>query len=171
MFFPEAQPTSDASGTQRRVCSLLARGYQVEHGVNTNSVSNRRVDVTTARSRGDAGRPATSLLERTGTLLRARPHARAPADRLQHRQGGRAARRLADLGAAAQNREKWRKLAARLPLAPVTVETKPISEQARKERTQTEHAQPAPGPAATTWTNPMACHLLMLGDGFVPVSE
>jgi hypothetical protein len=30
-----------------------------------------------------------------------------------------------------QDREKWRKLAARLPLAPVTVETKPISEQAR----------------------------------------
>jgi hypothetical protein len=36
--------------------------------------------------------------QRTGTLLRARPHARAPADRLQHRQGGRAARRLAELG-------------------------------------------------------------------------
>jgi hypothetical protein len=55
-------------------------------------------------------------------------------------------------GAAAQDREKWRKLAARLPLAPVTVETKPISEQARTERTQSEHAQPAPDPAATTWS-------------------
>jgi hypothetical protein len=54
-------------------------------------------------------------------------------------------------GAAAQDKEKWRKLAARLPLA--TVETKPISEQqARTERTQSEHAQPAPGPAATTWS-------------------
>jgi hypothetical protein len=49
-------------------------------------------------------------------------------------------------GAAAQDREKWRKLAAGLPLAPV--ETKPISEQARTEQTQSEHAQPAPGPAA-----------------------
>jgi hypothetical protein len=41
-------------------------------------------------------------LQRTGTLLRARSHARAPADRLQHRQGdraARAARRLAELGA------------------------------------------------------------------------
>jgi hypothetical protein len=55
-------------------------------------------------------------------------------------------------GAAAQDREKWRKLAARLPLAPVPVETKPISEQARTERTQSEHAQPAPDPAATTWS-------------------
>jgi hypothetical protein len=51
-------------------------------------------------------------------------------------------------GAAALDEEKWRKLAARLPLAPV--ETKPISEQARTERTQSEHARPAPGPAATT---------------------
>jgi hypothetical protein len=56
-------------------------------------------------------------------------------------------------GAAAQDREKWRKLAARLPLAPVPVETKPISEQARTERTQSEHAQTAPDPAATT--NPL----------------
>jgi hypothetical protein len=55
-------------------------------------------------------------------------------------------------GAAAQDREKWRKLAARLPLAPVPVETKPISEQARTERTQSELAQPAPDPAATTWS-------------------
>jgi hypothetical protein len=54
-------------------------------------------------------------------------------------------------GAAAQDRDKWRKLAARLQLAPVSVETKPISEQARTERTQSEHAQPAPDPAATTW--------------------
>jgi hypothetical protein len=37
-------------------------------------------------------------LQRTGTLLRARPHARAPADQIQHRQGGRAARRVAELG-------------------------------------------------------------------------
>jgi hypothetical protein len=44
-------------------------------------------------------------------------------------------------GAAAQDKEKWRKLAARLPLAPE--ETKPISEQARTEY--------APGPAATTY--------------------
>jgi hypothetical protein len=50
-------------------------------------------------------------------------------------------------GAAAQDKEKWRKLAAGLPLA--LVETKPISEQARTERTQSEHAQSAPGPAAT----------------------
>jgi hypothetical protein len=55
-------------------------------------------------------------------------------------------------GAAAQDREKWRKLAARLPLSPVPVETKPISEQARTERTQYKHAQPAPDPAATTWS-------------------
>jgi hypothetical protein len=59
-------------------------------------------------------------------------------------------------GAVAQDRlthrDKWRKLAARLPLAPVPVETKPISEQARTERTQSEHAQPAPDPAATTWS-------------------
>jgi hypothetical protein len=55
-------------------------------------------------------------------------------------------------GAAAQDKEKWRKLAARLPLAPVPVETKPISEQARTERTQSEHAQPAPDPAATNWS-------------------
>jgi hypothetical protein len=101
---------------------------------------------------------------RTGTLLnlRARPHARAPADRLQHRQGGRAARRLAELGAAAQDREKWRKLAARLPLAPVPVGTKPISHLPspnkrgrNRERTQSEHAliaQPAPDQAATTWS-------------------
>jgi hypothetical protein len=41
-------------------------------------------------------------------------------------------------GAAAQARENWRKLAARLPLAPVPMETKPISEQARTERTQSE---------------------------------
>jgi hypothetical protein len=34
-------------------------------------------------------------------------------------------------GAAAQDREKWRKLAARLPLAPV--ETNPISEQAQMD--------------------------------------
>jgi hypothetical protein len=39
--------------------------------------------------------------------------------------------------AAAQHREKWRKLAARLPLAPV--ETKPISEQAQTKQTQSEH--------------------------------
>jgi hypothetical protein len=39
-----------------------------------------------------------------------------------------------------------------VPLAPVPVETKPISEQARTERTQSEHAQPAPDPAATTWS-------------------
>jgi hypothetical protein len=45
-------------------------------------------------------------------------------------------------GAAAQDREKWRALAARLSPAPV--ETKPISEQARTERTQSDHAQPAP---------------------------
>jgi hypothetical protein len=58
-------------------------------------------------------------------------------------------------GAAVQGKEKWRKLAARLPLALVS-ETKPISEQARTERTQSdsEHAQLAPGPAAaaTTWS-------------------
>jgi hypothetical protein len=41
-------------------------------------------------------------------------------------------------------------LTARLPLEPV--ETKPISELARTERTQCEHAQPAPGPDATTWS-------------------
>jgi hypothetical protein len=35
-------------------------------------------------------------------------------------------------GAAAQDREKWCKLAARLPLAPVPVETEPISEQLNK---------------------------------------
>jgi hypothetical protein len=58
-------------------------------------------------------------------------------------------------GAAAQDREKWRKLAARLPLAPVTVGTKSISEQARTEQTQSEHAQPAPDPAATTWSQRM----------------
>jgi hypothetical protein len=46
--------------------------------------------------------------------------------------------------------EKWRTLAARLPLAPV--ETKPISEQARTEPTQAEHAQPEPDSAATTWS-------------------
>jgi hypothetical protein len=55
-------------------------------------------------------------------------------------------------GAAAQDREEWRKLTARLPLASVPVETKPISEQARTERTQSEHAQLAPDPAATTWS-------------------
>jgi hypothetical protein len=61
---------------------------------------------------------------RMGTLLRARSHARAPGDRLQHRQTGRpcssASRRaglLGPWGAAAQDREEWRKLAARLPLA------------------------------------------------------
>jgi hypothetical protein len=43
-------------------------------------------------------------------------------------------------GAAAQDREKWRKLAARLPLAPVPVETKPISEQAHTERTRSVRA-------------------------------
>jgi hypothetical protein len=43
---------------------------------------------------------------------------------------------LVSWGAAAQDKEKWRKLAARLPLAPV--ETNPISEQARTERTQSE---------------------------------
>jgi hypothetical protein len=61
------------------------------------------------------------------------------------------------------DREKWRKLAGRssLPLEPV--ETKPISEQAQRERTQSEHwalpgnmavpgAQPAPGLDATTWS-------------------
>jgi hypothetical protein len=39
-----------------------------------------------------------------------------------------------------RHREIWRnyKLEARLPLAPVTVETKPISEQARTERTSPE---------------------------------
>jgi hypothetical protein len=53
-----------------------------------------------------------------------------------------------------RQRNTWRKLAARLPLAPV--ETKPISEQAQTERTQSEHwalpgnlavprPQPAPG--------------------------
>jgi hypothetical protein len=41
-------------------------------------------------------------------------------------------------GAAAQDRENWRKLTARLPLAPV--ETNRISEQARTKRTQSEHA-------------------------------
>jgi hypothetical protein len=40
-------------------------------------------------------------------------------------------------GAAAQDREKWCKLAALLLLAPV--ETKPISEQAQTERTQSGH--------------------------------
>jgi hypothetical protein len=53
-------------------------------------------------------------------------------------------------GVAAQDKQKWRKLAARLPLVPVPVETKPISEQRRTERTQHELAQPAPGPDATT---------------------
>ena len=64
-------------------------------------------------------------------------------------------------GTAAQDREKWRKLAARLQLAPV--ETKPISKQARTELTQSEHwalpgnlavprAQPAACPDATTWS-------------------
>jgi hypothetical protein len=57
-------------------------------------------------------------------------------------------------GAVAQDREKWRKLAARLPLAPDTVGTKLIAEQTRTERTQSERAiaQPAPDPAATTWS-------------------
>jgi hypothetical protein len=53
-------------------------------------------------------------------------------------------------GCAAQNGEKWRKLAARLPLA--TVETKPISEQAQTERIESMYAQPAPDPDATTWS-------------------
>jgi hypothetical protein len=34
----------------------------------------------------------------------------------------------------------------------ILVTTKPISEQARTERTQSEHAQLAPDPAATTWS-------------------
>jgi hypothetical protein len=64
-------------------------------------------------------------------------------------------------GAAAQDREKWRKLAAWLPLAPV--ETKPISEQAQTERTQPEHwtlpgkpgntRSAAGGSDATTWSD------------------
>jgi hypothetical protein len=45
---------------------------------------------------------------------------------------GRASRRLVEL-AAAQDREQGRKLAARLPLAPV--ETKPVSDQARAGNT------------------------------------
>jgi hypothetical protein len=51
----------------------------------------------------------TSLQRTASTLLQARPHARAPADRLQPPQGGRAAWRLAELGSAAKDREKWRK--------------------------------------------------------------
>jgi hypothetical protein len=65
-------------------------------------------------------------------------------------------------GPAAQDREKWRKLAARLPLE--LVKTKPIFEQTQTERTQSEHwallinlavpgAQPASGPDATTWSH------------------
>jgi hypothetical protein len=83
-------------------------------------------------------------LQRTGTLLRARPHARALADRLQHRQGCRGARRLAELGLSRRLPLKTERsgaspqLGSRLPLAPV--EMKPISEQARTERTQSEHA-------------------------------
>ena len=59
-------------------------------------------------------------------------------------------------GAAAQDRDTWRKLVT-------PVETKPISEQARTERTQSEHwtlpgglmahsTQPESGPKATTWS-------------------
>jgi hypothetical protein len=48
-------------------------------------------------------------------------------------------------------REGGRGVPERLPLAPVPVETKLISEQARTERTQSEHARP-PDPAATTWS-------------------
>jgi hypothetical protein len=55
-------------------------------------------------------------------------------------------------GAAAQDREKWRNLAARLPLAPVPVETNPISGEARTEWSQSKHAQPAPDPAAIAWS-------------------
>jgi hypothetical protein len=40
----------------------------------------------------------TVTIRRNNRLLRARPHARAPADRLQPRQGGRVARSLAELG-------------------------------------------------------------------------
>jgi hypothetical protein len=45
-----------------------------------------------------ASRRSTHFAAEDGTLLRARPPARAPADRLQPRQGGRVARRLAELG-------------------------------------------------------------------------
>jgi hypothetical protein len=96
-------------------------------------------------------------LQKTSTLLRARPHTRAPADRLQHRQGGRAAQRLAELGGC---RSRQREMAQARSSATgtagacraVPVETKPISEQARTERTQSEHAQSALDPAATTWS-------------------
>jgi hypothetical protein len=44
----------------------------------------------------------TSQQQRTDTLLRARPHARAPAHRLRPRSGARAAQRLAELVPGAQ---------------------------------------------------------------------
>jgi hypothetical protein len=55
-------------------------------------------------------------------------------------------------GAAAQDKEKCMAQACCSATAGACGLTKPISEQARMERTQSEHAQPAPGPAATTWS-------------------
>jgi hypothetical protein len=97
-------------------------------------------------------RGLTHLAAQTGTLLRADLKREL---QLIGFNTDRAAVQLGvslSWGAAAQDREKWRKLAARLPLAPVPVETKHISEEAHTERTQSEHAQLAPDPAATTWS-------------------
>jgi hypothetical protein len=58
-------------------------------------------------------------------------------------------------GAVAQDREKWRKPAARLVGYRWSLslwKRNPSPEQARTERTQSEHAQPALDPAATTWS-------------------
>jgi hypothetical protein len=95
------------------------------------------------------GRRSTSL-QRTGILLRALPHARAPADRLQNRQGGRAARRLAELGGRSS---RQREMAQARGSATAGARGNETNLRTSADGTNSsEHAQPAPGAAATTWS-------------------
>jgi hypothetical protein len=96
-------------------------------------------------------------LQRTGTLPRARRRARAPANRLQPRQGGRAARRLAELmGCRSRQteRETWRKRTARLCGYRVRwclwkVETNPSLNKRRQNGLGL-----STGPCQATWQHP-----------------